>query len=600
MLTNKNRQDIYSLLLGEYKKGQPILLKDFRNFLKKNGLAYQEFGYSKIESLIDDLKEFLTLSNSIDEQGHKIKIVKIHDYEEIKDYDNRLKREKLQKKVQSVLLKEGHYEFNKEYPLASISKTLFDNGIDFHDYGFSKMKSMLSSLNNIKIREVEQNGVKQPLITLLGEDKGVKEVKKKTPEKKVVENKKTVENKKIIENKKDIYDFYIPPKLILSVKEMAALGLDDHSIVETIQNDYARAIHDETIEKREEGLVFPLSFSNKNDENMIGAIKRADAGNAYEYYLNYVGTDKERPKDLMKREVYFNDYDEALKDLKDLAREESWCYKHSRDPLLILKIYLQYTYHRLFVQKKIFVDPISGFVAFNTGLVDDHYEAIFALLMVNKDETIKNKYIFQGFTIAGTQGLGKVLVEHFNPLPEKATYFESFDEFVPKFIGDVPHTDYQHIIHDNLDRFPLDFLDRISTPFNYEHKLVLQLIEEKSDFQRGRLFHQLVACLDKNQLFYSLIRTSLEMAINKGVRMIKYDFRKALPSFFPTRNVLSILLPLSFDEDDDKVQAALLIEKMPSGNYQGQTILTLKQCYVNSRIISSLDSTYLNASEIED
>ena len=81
--------------------------------------------------------------------------------------------------------------------------------------------------------------------------------------------------------------------------------------------------------------------------------------------------------------------------------------------------------------------------------------------------------------------------------------------------------------------------------------------------------------------------------------MVNYDYRNALPSFFPTRDVMSLMLPLIFS-DDEKPSCVLLIEKTPSGNYQGQTILTLKQCYVNARLISPLDNSFLNPNEIED
>ena len=62
---------------------------------------------------------------------------------------------------------------------------------------------------------------------------------------------------------------------------------------------------------------------------------------------------------------------------------------------------------------------------------------------------------------------------------------------------------------------------------------------------------------------------------------------------------MSLMLPLEFGNKDE-VEAVLLIEKTQSGNYQGQTILTLKQCYVNARLILPLENSFLNPAKIED
>ena len=59
------------------------------------------------------------------------------------------------------------------------------------------------------------------------------------------------------------------------------------------------------------------------------------------------------------------------------------------------------------------------------------------------------------------------------------------------------------------------------------------------------------------------------------------------------------MLPITLEKGCN-VQFILLLEKTSSGNYQGQTILTLKQCYANARLLSSLEYTFLNAKEIND
>ncbi len=139
----------------------------------------------------------------------------------------------------------------------------------------------------------------------------------------------------------------------------------------------------------------------------------------------------------------------------------------------------------------------------------------------------------------------------------------------------------------------------MTLPFPEERKILLKIEKERNPFVKDKLFSKLEGLIEKNEVLFSLLRVSLTSAIQKAIRMVQYDYRNALPSFFPTRNVMSMMLPLKFTHQDE-VEAVLLIEKTPSGNYQGQTILTLKQCYVNARLISPLENTFLDPGKIED
>ncbi len=622
MLTKQNKLDIYALLCSEFPKKKAIPMKDVQAYLENNGLSYAEFGYRNMRSLLEDLQEFLALGKSPGTAKKKDPDVTFHDYvetppqKETKPKKTEGKKEKpdLKAAIRKALEK-GRYQKDKEYPLATISKTLRDDGIDCHAFGFGKMKNLFLSMpEEFEVRNVEMNGVMQPWIRLK-ETKPERPQKTKAdilkttdklipvPAKKARSSVKAVKKETIrakVEKKEDgSENFFVPDKLLLSLKEMAALGLDDKTIVGRLQKDYASALSNRQVERRPEGIVFPLSFLNRNGETLIGAIRKADSQTGYAYFLNFVGVDKDKPKDYLRQMVNFSDYEESIATLAKMAKAESWCYKGSKDKHIILKIFLQYTFYRLVSQKKIMVDEASGFVSFNTGLVTEDYDPIYAVLILNRSKTVKEDYLFQGFTVAGSQGLGKIVVERFSPLPAKATYIDDPSDLLPKDNMQI-HTDYRHILLDNLDRLPLSFLANIAAPFEGCRKIVDQIGKEKNPFKIQRLYANLSEKLQNDDLFYNLLRTSLEMAISKGLSMLRYDYRMVLPSFFPTRNVLSFMVPLSFGRNHGKVDAVLLIEKMPSGNYQGQTILTLKQCYVNSRLISPLQNTYLKAEEIED
>ena len=75
-------------------------------------------------------------------------------------------------------------------------------------------------------------------------------------------------------------------------------------------------------------------------------------------------------------------------------------------------------------------------------------------------------------------------------------------------------------------------------------------------------------------------------------KRVRWNFKTAIPSYYPRANAMSLLLPLCLT-DDDQVDAALVVQLVESGNYQGQTVLTMEQAYMNARLICRPDSDWL-------
>ena len=76
----------------------------------------------------------------------------------------------------------------------------------------------------------------------------------------------------------------------------------------------------------------------------------------------------------------------------------------------------------------------------------------------------------------------------------------------------------------------------------------------------------------------------MEDAIEIALKRVRWNFRTAIPCYFPKGNCMSLMLPLCL-EDDSKTDAALVVQKNPSGSYQGQTVLRLEQAYLDARLI---------------
>lgn len=91
-------------------------------------------------------------------------------------------------------------------------------------------------------------------------------------------------------------------------------------------------------------------------------------------------------------------------------------------------------------------------------------------------------------------------------------------------------------------------------------------------------------------------REGIEAAVRLARRRVKWNFKTAIPSYYPRGNSMSLLLPLSLTEED-RVDAALVVQLTPSGNYQGQTILTMSQAYKHARLICRPDSDWLTTAQ---
>lgn len=596
MLTDQQKKDIYALLANRFQKDTEIPLASVSLFLH-NEIDYKKLGYPKRMALLSDLP-FMERKR---EEGSPNVTVVLHT-EEKKTKKESAKATPTFAQAEQLLKKK--FTKGSKYPLSKVSKYLGDNQIDYRALGYTKRKFLLAKRDDLLI--LDESDKKNIRVCFLSDKKPspLKKAETKAEKGKKEETKPKKENKmKPVKNpipSPETSSFYIPESLILSIKEFSDLGLEDDSIAKRIEDDYRTDLKSGKIhyDEDKEAFLFPLSFKTKSGEDVIGSVKKSAPNRDYDYYLNFIGSDKRKPKDILRSRIYFPDYEGSIAQLASLAKKESWCYHHSKDSHIILKIYLQYTFYRLVSQKKLCFDEKSGFGCFNTGLKSEEYEDIYGVIRKSKDKSIKEDYLFQGFCRAASQGLGKIVVEHFSPLPSTASYISSPDQLVYDTSKELL-TDYHHIIQDNIDRFPFDWLYHFCSSSPAEKGILDRIKKEKNDYRRSVLYEQLEKSIERNTFLYRVLKTALENTISKAIRMVKDDYRLAFPSFFPTRDVRSIRLPLEFGADKD-IKAVLLVEKMPSGNYQGQTILTLKRAYVNARLMGPLVYSYLNPDKIED
>ncbi|HEX3026800.1 MAG TPA: DUF3825 domain-containing protein, partial [Clostridia bacterium] len=127
------------------------------------------------------------------------------------------------------------------------------------------------------------------------------------------------------------------------------------------------------------------------------------------------------PKLSLERFAYMGSWDWVLKQLEGKALAEHWSFGHLEDRR-ILQGYLRYTFYRLECEGKVLKSKDGQYAAFNTGLVDESYDDIYAVF-VPQDPFNGVLWKFCAFCVQSESPWGKELVKTFNPLPKRAEYF---------------------------------------------------------------------------------------------------------------------------------------------------------------------------------
>ena len=298
------------------------------------------------------------------------------------------------------------------------------------------------------------------------------------------------------------------------------------------------------------------------------------------------------PNNLMQW-AYMGDFRKVVNDLKNMALKERWYYKTQNPsfPFPILSKYLTYTFFRLSTEK----DKIriaNQYASFNTGLVNNLYEPIYALFEKNRIQG-RQEWYFHEFCISGVGKAGKILASNFNPLPERANYFSNPSELIYDSNAPEPQLNWNHIILENVSRLPFEFLeDNKPTDFLFRDTSNMTTVE-KSDY-----FSDLATAIENDSRKFRAIKNRFADSLDLALKRVEWNFKTAIPMYYPSNNNMSLLLPLSLI-DDDTIDLALVTEKTQSGNYLGHTILPLDWAYSNARLITRPDSDWLVADRIE-
>jgi hypothetical protein len=251
--------------------------------------------------------------------------------------------------------------------------------------------------------------------------------------------------------------------------------------------------------------------------------------------------------------AFFPSYNDAIKYLAEkLAdKEDEWDFSDKKNSTYaILKNYLEHIFRKLQQEKKIHFTKDNKYACFNTGLVTENWEEIYAFFEQYKNP--KNKcdnplFCFKAFL----KKSNRELLMHFHGnLPEIADFFQKPEELIFNPQCElIPEID--HIIEDNKERFP----DHMQNCDNAE------------------------------------MRRKLEGAIEEVKRKVKTNYKIAVPQYFNGR--IQLLLPLCLTPNSKNPDLALVVHKLNDTTYTARTCLTLKMAYNNARLIVKPQSSWL-------
>ena len=396
------------------------------------------------------------------------------------------------------------------------------------------------------------------------------------------------------------------------IKHIVAMACKDWvRIDELLNRAWASDLAAGALRVYEGKIVFPLPIMRADGVTPVEvSLARNDRyAGALPWFAMYVDTavhthasNTVSPSRALQEFAYLGYWETFLEELANLALPESWEFEDAgpcagsgpglqperrRHP--ILKSYITSYFYRLKQEEKVCVAKDGSFAAFNSGLVNRRYDDIYLCFEPNI-QSDRCPWRFAGFCTQGVGRLGKQLVNLFNPLPQPAAFFDRKEDLL--FDTDAELIiNYDHVLVDNIGRLPVAFIkEGLRTD-----DVALALLDEigrAEDDRRAELYAEVRERLEADPVAFRYLRTRLDYAVELARKRVRWNYKTAIPMYYPRANTMSLLLPLCL-MDESVADAALVVELMDSGNYQGQTVLTMRMAYQDARLVCRPDSDWL-------
>lgn len=291
--------------------------------------------------------------------------------------------------------------------------------------------------------------------------------------------------------------------------------------------------------------------------------------------------------------AYLRDINRFLQKLANMAQKERWDFNNGLPEypeLPILYSYIRYTFCRLQNQNKIYTSIDGDMAAFNTGLTDNRYEPIIALFKKNRPNS-ESEWLFYDFVIAG-EDAGKVINNKFTGSIEPATYTENPSDLIYDINLGAPIVDMDHVVIERVDRLPDSFIAQ-----NAPRGFVVKDTSSMAKHEREIYYENLRSAIRNDSSAYRNMIYRMRDAIALAVKRVHWNYKNAVPMFYPKENRMCLLLPLCL-LSDNKEDVALIVKRTPANKYEGATIISLDWAYSDARVVARPNSEWLDANLI--
>lgn len=552
-LTKDQAQQIYDTLVPPYRPGETVLLSKLGQQLSTHGINCRSFGYNSFLQMLSDLPDLFTITSITPDNGAAlIYQAKIQPWPEDETASSSDQDTASEEEASSDISSDGN--------ITDPPFSMTDRQIEFS----ITQRDMLSRLVN-------------------GE----------------------------------------------GVFDTTAVPLTAEQVTE-FRNSYDAAVAEGKLayDSEYDCYSFPLTLLAQDGSAISANIRRGNNPKKAPWFVCYIRKERAqgvRPKDRLTNFAYLGDFQVFLRSLAEHAEPEQWSFSGEAYDFTILENYIRYTFYRLEFESKIVIDEENGYAAFDTGLLSRRFgDPLFAVFEPNHRENAKQKWKFNCFCSTFQEGTpaerntaAKLTIK-----PQMPSYFTNIYDTI--FDPDAEmQVNYEHIFRDNLDRFPLRWvhaqcdswprtqsimkqIDALEPKISSEKKLngKESPLLAKLLLQRKNLFKQLGAAVndttddDMQTLFDNMIY-NLRGCIEKTLMRSRRNHQLAEPCFFPTRNVMSMLLPIRLFRSDAP-DLALVLERQKSTVYIGRTVITMAMAYKNARLIRRFTSDWLNNYSIQD
>lgn len=492
------------------------------------------------------------------------------------------------------------FDIGKPIMVAQAGNCLAGHGYRAKDLGYKGLNKMLEDMSEYVLFQQAHTEDGNPFwqITLKPRKKEKKNAKKKYPD--------------------DIRAFAYLPGSTLEIfhEKIHHLMKKDDTPLQMLSTAYQTAVKQNRITEKDDTCTFPTELKNKDGEVISvffarntrkndtrpWALTRVYEGKPNPEDFAPLPSEHANPGDALEDFAVMGNWVEVLRVLADMALPEQWDFQDSKvKNFYILRQYLKYTFLRLKHEEKVLTNHDQTFAAFNTGLLTIHYDDIYACFEKNHDPNSTIPWRFSSFCTEGSRGDGQRITIYFAQAPQPPSYISEVSDLLYDTRRRLA-VNYDHILSDNIGRMPLAYLRDACN----RYPEALAIIDKAAKCRFGssaynRHMRDLATfCEEKDNAFISeRIRSDVKRAIDKATKRIRWDYKTAVPIYYPAYNLLSLMIPLCLDSDH-AADVALLVEKTESGNYLGHTILTLPMAYLDARLLCRPNSDWLQPNLISD